>query len=411
MNFVEFEDVLKRIIGFEAAAISSTSIERAVRGRLLSCGLGDPEAYRDLLRVSEAEQQALIEAIIVPETWFFRDRGAFAVFGSPTFQKIAATRLDGFLRLLSLACSTGEEPYSITMALFDAGFAGKQFRVDAVDISRRSLDYAQRGVYGRNSFRGGDLGFRDRYFKAAPSGWQLDPRVCSQVRFESGNLMNGDLLPGMGIYDAIFCRNVLIYFDHAARKRVFETINRLLASDGFLFLGPSETGLVSGHSFASTGIPQTFAFRKAGATPPKPKPTALASPYVRRTTVKPPPPSKPKAQTKSATPSRAAQPSNDLNKAFHLADAGHFAEAEKQCEAHLHKEGPSARVFYLIGLMRDAAQDHRQAAVLYRKALYLDPQNREILLHLASLLESQGNAEEARLLKARSQRLAPKEKV
>src|SRR6202035_4311950 len=85
------------------------------------------------------------------------------------------------LRLLSIPCSTGEEPYSLVMSLLDAGFLPQQLHVDAVDISARALAAAKRGVYGSNSFRGADLTFRDKYFQPTANGYVLAERIRRQV--------------------------------------------------------------------------------------------------------------------------------------------------------------------------------------------------------------------------------------
>ncbi len=186
----------------------------------------------------------------------------------------------GVLRLLSLPCSTGEEAYSIAMALLDAGVPAGRFEVDAVDVSARALERARQAIYGKNSFRARELGFRDRHFKAVAKGHQLNEAVCRQVRFQSGNLTDDSLLPGLEIYDVIFCRNLLIYFDQASQRRAVKVLLRLLKTEGLLFVGPSETALMTGHDFASLKIPLAFAFRKTGDVKHHPQ-AARARPRAR----------------------------------------------------------------------------------------------------------------------------------
>ncbi len=413
MSLPEFEALLRERIGLDVASVTPAMVERSVRGRMAARGLADPASYLDFLRSSEAELQELIETVVIPETWFFRDREVFATLGKIAAEAWPRVRPGGVLRLLSLPCATGEEPYSIAMALLDAGLPPERFHVDAVDISLGSLQHAQGGVYGRNSFRGDDIGFRERYFHKEGAGWRLDERVRSQVRFIVGNLMDSFLLPGAELYDAVFCRNVLIYFGAEARDRVVATLDRLLAPEGLLFMGPSETSLLPARRFVPARLPRAFAFHKAKANtglPPSPagaspRKKALRPPAATPRMVPPfpfPPPSKP---TPVQSPASSA-PAENLDEAMRLADQGHLAEAAALCEAHLREHGPSARGFYLLGLVRDAARDHHEAAAFYRKALYIDPKNREVMVHLASLLESQGAAQEARLLNDRARRLA-----
>src|SRR5438093_975626 len=123
---------------------------------------------------------------------------------------------------------------TMAMALLDAGVPADRFHIDAVDISARVLSQAGRGLYGRNSFRGQDLAFRDRYFRAAADGYRLSEAVCQQVRFQQGNLFDGGFLPGVERFEVIFCRNVLIYFDRPTQDRAIHILKRLLTMSGVM---------------------------------------------------------------------------------------------------------------------------------------------------------------------------------
>jgi len=248
----------------------------------LACDLPDRHAYWERVCGSTAERQALIEAVVVSETWFFRDREAFtteAAIGHALWLRSDASRV---LRLLSLPCATGEEAYSMAMALLDAGVPADRFRIDAVDVSAVVLAKATRAVYGRNSFRGSDLAFRARHFEAAPPGHRPTDAVRRQVHFQQGNLFDAGFLPGQGTYDMIFCRNLLIYFDRITQDRAVAVLDRLLAPAGTLFVAPAETGLLLDHPFVSVKIPLAFAFRKAErparTAPARPPQVARARP-------------------------------------------------------------------------------------------------------------------------------------
>ena len=108
--------------------------------------------------------------MVVTETWFFREKQPFAALVRLVIEEWLPAHPTGKLRLLSVPCSSGEEPYSMAMALMDAGFLAARFEISAVDISSRALAFAQRAIYGRNSFRGADLEFRARHFRIVPSG-------------------------------------------------------------------------------------------------------------------------------------------------------------------------------------------------------------------------------------------------
>ena len=106
--------------------------------------------------------------MVVTETWFFREKQPFAALVRLVIEEWLPAHPTGRLRLLSVPCSSGEEPYSMAMALMDAGFPAARFEISAVDISARALAFAQRAIYGRNSFRGADLDFRTRHFRPCP---------------------------------------------------------------------------------------------------------------------------------------------------------------------------------------------------------------------------------------------------
>ena len=162
--------------------------------------------------------------------------------------------------MLSLPCSSGEEPYSIAMALLDAGVPASRFQIDALDISERVVQFARRGLYGRNSFRGDALDYRDRYFTETGDGHQLSAQVMERVRFQSGNLFDAGLLAHAPAYDFVFCRNLLIYFDQATQERAVQVLRRHTREDGVLFVGPAETSLLTARRLPPVAMPHCFAF-------------------------------------------------------------------------------------------------------------------------------------------------------
>lgn len=417
----EFSGLLKRRMGLDSGSIGQAAVERAVRHRMHAAGVDDEQDY--LLRVQAwpDEMQQLIEAVIVPETWFFRYPESQVAMAALARERLFAPGCEGrVLRVLSVPCSSGEEPYSIAMALLDAGVPAHRFQVDAVDISVRMVEFAQRAVYGRNSFRGGDLAFRDRHFSEVPEGHQLAARVRGQVRFQPGNLFDPNLLAGAAPYDFVFCRNLLIYFDMATQERAVQVLRRFAREDGLLFVGPAETSLLTGRRLPAVPLARSFAFRATPAPAPVESPTPARAPLAgqrplvhawtppRRPVAQAPAPRLPVPHAAIAdAPSaqgagQAAQAS--LREIAALADLGRVRDAMAQCQAHLDIHGASAEALHLQGLLLDAQGQSRQAQAAYRKALYLDPNHREALLHLAALVASDGDQEGARRLQARAAR-------
>ncbi|PJI50961.1 MAG: chemotaxis protein CheR [Pseudomonas sp.] len=405
MTDPRFAQLLKERIGLDAESVGDAVIERAVRQRSHKVSAGNAEHYWRLLQGSAEEVQALIEAVIVPETWFFRypeSFGALANLASRRVLELAGTRP---LRILSLPCSTGEEPYSIVMALLDAGLAPAAFQVDALDVSRAVLERAEEGRYGRNSFRGADVGFRDRYFSADGNDYQLAEAVRRKVRFRSGNLLAPGLLAGEAPYDYVFCRNLLIYFDRPTQEQVVDVLRRLARPDGVLFIGPAEASLMSRVGLRPLGVPQSFAFPLSVDEPPgRPAPLNWTAPApIPRPVAPKPAPARPRLAAKPEQPA-VAPAGNALAEIARLANSGQAAEARRSCETLLAEKGPDAEVFYWLGLLADAQGQGSEAQGFYRKALYLQPDHQESLQHLAALLAAQGDAAGARRLQERAAR-------
>jgi|SRR5579871_1562008 len=402
----DLENLLKQTMGLDSISVGSTTIERAVRLRMTIVGLRQVEDYWQALLSSKDELQELIETVVVPETWFFRDQEAFAALVRLVTEEWRPTHPAAVLRVLSIPCSTGEEPYSIVMALLDAGFSREELHVDAVDISTRALTRAKSGVYGTNSFRGQNLLFRERYFRPIGNGYALAEWLVDKVNFRQGNLLSADLRFDEKPYDIVFCRNLLIYFDRPTQEQAMRTLGGLLASSGFLFVGPAEAFLASCSGFASVNQAMSFAFRRT--------PTKRVTP-ANPCSPKPVKPVKVRARPQGQKPVKADRipvsasapivpPSAGLETARRMADAGRLREAIESCESHLQQHGPSAEAYYLLGLVRDAIGDRHAAAESYRRTLYLESDHVEALMQLALLTEAQGDTAAAGRLRERARR-------
>ncbi|MBB3270573.1 MULTISPECIES: CheR family methyltransferase [Pseudomonas] len=409
---------LRERIGLDVESVGAPMVERALRQRCVAMNAIDLDDYWLRLQQSADEQQALIEAVIVPETWFFRYPESFTALASLAHKRLAELAGARPLRLLSLPCSTGEEPYSLAMALLDAGIAPGAFLIDGMDISPNSVAKAGKAVYGRNAFRGSDLGFRERYFDALDEGHRLHDRVQQQVSLQVGNVLDPALATRDGLYDFVFCRNLLIYFDVATQQRVFEVLKRLLHPQGVLFIGPAEGSLLARMGMRPLGIAQSFAYvRQQGSSAPQ----VVAPAQPARRTVLPqasvgyPPSVAPlprplRAVPVVARPAPAREPKREdanelLASIARLANAGASEQARAECQRYLGQYAPSAQVYYWLGLLSDTDGDAQQALTHYRKALYLEPQHPEALVHLAALLAAQGDQAGARRLQERAARV------
>ncbi|MBD1808094.1 chemotaxis protein [Microcoleus sp. FACHB-SPT15] len=456
MSQAAIEALLKQKIGLEAGAIGSNTISRAVNQRMVDCGLSNPTTYLARLQTSTQELEALIESIVVPETWFFRDRESFAFLRQYVKTQWQPTNPNSILRVLSVPCSTGEEPYSIAIALLEAGLSSKHFSIDAVDISQKSLCRAKRGIYSQNSFRGDTLSLRKSYFTQTGNSYELSEAIRCAVHFFHGNLLEPQFFFERAPYQIIFCRNVLIYLAQPARERTIQVLYQLLTENGLLFVGHSETQQVSLSRFIRVRHPLAFAFRKAVTPLPQsstkdssntssrltssPTPLAnkrlrpLSSPLLgenekggeespvplfpgRECRLDLPHPNsikvggnqdvalEPKNPTTSQTSVTTGNQQPTIERAKTLADQGQLNEAAALCETYLSQNRTSAEAYLLLGQVRQAAGNQAQALECLQKAIYLKPNYYEALILLALLKEHQGDTKGAAILRQRIQRL------
>ena len=192
---------------------------------------------------------AVIDAMTTNETFWFRDRAHFKILSEMIFSNAEET-VGQSLRIWSAACSSGQEPYSISMEVQrylsrNPGRLRGGVEVIATDISTRILDDARRGVYsGMSLSRGLNQEQRDRFFVKSGDGLEVRSEIKSRVKFQALNLSGS--YDRLGKFDIIFCRNVLIYFSNTLKQDILSRMAKALKPGGYLFLGSTES--LSQHS-------------------------------------------------------------------------------------------------------------------------------------------------------------------
>jgi len=411
------EQLLKQRMGLHSATVGSTTVSQAMEQRMRDCNVCDPGDYLKILEHSATELDALIDTVIIPETWFYRDRSPFSAFSTWVTDEWLPRKVPGRLRVLSVPCSTGEEPYTLAMCLADIGLPATASQIDAIDISHNNIDKALRANYGRNSFRGSDLDFIDRHFVSENQCYQLNDDIRCRVSFARANILDDSFLQQRQPYHVIFCRNLLIYFDRPTQNAVIERLEQLLTADGILFLGHSETSLTLGRRFAPLDYPRCFAFRR-GKTRDEQKCTPVRQAQPARCTPKPRNPVPPRSESAMpfaniavpavpAVPAAAPADSDTalLEQAFQLADNGHLDEAVLHCETLLKRQRHESDALYLLGLIREATGNRRAAEQLLRKAVYLNPDHFEALTHLGVICMQDGDTASAQRFQQRAARV------
>lgn len=412
--------LLQQRIGFDLKTLQTSRLTRAVAQAMHQQGETDPNAYWLRLQTSIPVFQALIETLVVPETWFFRDQQPFVLLRQYVLQEWLPTRSQAPLRVLSVPCATGEEPYSIAITLLQTGIAPDAVHIDAIDLSQRALAQAQQALYTNYSFRENPLVpesnldsaiARSLYFRPTDHGYQLDPKVVRMVHFSHGNLLDPTFLLDSPPYDLLFCRNLLIYLDRQARSTVIQTLKRLLAPQGLLFVGHTEVGAVLAHDLVPVRHPFAFALKKAMPHNAAPIVSKTAPPSVPPSSPSPKRPPREtttvlsKAAVAPSTPRPTVAPPTQLHEAKQLANQGKLQDAIACCQTYLTHHRTDAEAYVLLGVVQQALGQDNQATHSFERAIYLDPNHSEALFHLALLKECQGDRLAATRIKQRIQRL------
>ena len=187
----------------------------------------------------------VVEAMTTNESFFFRDQKPFDQFRDLVLPHLLQARArTRKIRIWSAACSSGQEPYSLAMLLDDARakLAGWTIEIIATDLSHEILEKARGGLYTQFEVqRGLPIQLLMKHFTQNGDEWKISDRLRNMVTFKPLNLLSS--FSGLGKFDAIFCRNVLIYFDHETKGDVLSRLSPVLQDDGFLFLGGAETVL------------------------------------------------------------------------------------------------------------------------------------------------------------------------
>ncbi len=428
------ECLLQKTMGLDPASIGKNLIENAIRKRMKQLSIENLEHYLDRVLSSQDERQELVEEITVPETWFFRDQTPFALVGKHLQQLQQRDPLRTF-KILSMPCSTGEEPYSIAMTLFSMNLAPPLFSIDAFDINTQSLKVARAAVYGRNSFRTDYAKqYIDTCFIPKDKKYEVCAKIKQAVKFSQTNVLDLTLNTSnsnSARYDAIYCRNLLIYFSNADKQRVLELIHHMLKTGGLLFVGHAEANSVPQDLFERHGSGSDFCFSKSSAAMQKqklklkqelkrsskktiakkygysnPTPTQTQEPMRARTNRNP---SRPDAATGTSPGTQKIQAINarsDLDLAIEMADTGDYRQARERCASYINSNSASDHAWFLMALIEQSLNDNEAGEKCLRKVIYLNPKHYEALIHLALLLRKQGNEEQASRLLTRAERIS-----
>jgi chemotaxis protein methyltransferase CheR len=242
-------------------------MERRLAPRLQVHGLTVFADYHRYVRFDPRGLGELDEAtdlLTTNETYFYREPHQLRAFQRDIIPALAAARArERRLVLLSAGCSTGEEAYTLAIMLKTSGlFDGWEIEVVGVDISRRCLAAARAGSYGEHAFRSSEGEALRPWFRLRGGRWVVSDAIRRLVRFSPGNLLDDRGLVEVGRVDAVFCRNVMIYFDAGARRLALRRLHDKLRPGGWLLLGHSESLVNASSDFELVHLTDDLVYRK-----------------------------------------------------------------------------------------------------------------------------------------------------
>ncbi|MFP5042191.1 chemotaxis protein CheB [Parasediminibacterium sp. JCM 36343] len=251
----QYEDMFRQIIavirlrkGTDFTYYKQTTIRRRILRRMTLNKNEDPGAYVTFLRENKAEQDILYQDLLIPVTSFFRDHHVFVNLLESVFPQIIKNKnTTDPIRIWVAACSTGQEAYSIAIALKQfLGTGEERVQIFATDLNPQAIAKARTGIYGKSELDGLSTQQLKDFFTKTDGGYQVNKQIRDMCLFAAHNFLKD---PPFGKVDFISCRNVLIYMEPYLQKKALTTFHYALNPKGILLLGKSET---------STGVPDLF---------------------------------------------------------------------------------------------------------------------------------------------------------
>ncbi len=249
-------------------------LEKRLQKRLETHGL---ESFRDyyyrLIYSPDREDEVgiMLDVLTTNETYFFREDNQLKALSEEIIPEIVSGReagMDKTIRIWSAGCSTGEEPYTLAILLMEHLQLGDWDKeIMATDISRRVLQAARQGVYGKPSFRSTSPEYIQRYFEALEDHrYRIKDLVRALVAFGHFNIIRDSSWPADGSFDIILCRNVLIYFNQEAKRKAADNLEKKLKPGGYLLLGHADSLMNISTSFMLRHFKHDLVYQKPGET-------------------------------------------------------------------------------------------------------------------------------------------------
>jgi chemotaxis protein methyltransferase CheR len=246
-DFGAFRDFFRRRTGIHFEENKRYFVDRRLEARILATAQPSCRQYLNYVQfqASQVEFQKLVNVMTVNETYFYREDYQLKTMVDEVMDSVLSRKAPGRpIRIWSMPCSTGEEPYSIGIYLLENWPRIHQVDVEIIgsDINSEVIAACQRGVYTSYALRALSPALTQKYFSRLPDGtFRISEELRGAVRFSVANIADADQTRGFRDIDLVFCRNLLIYFDEATRREAVENLYGVLNPGGYLFLGHSES--------------------------------------------------------------------------------------------------------------------------------------------------------------------------
>ena len=434
-EFLHFRDLIAERAGIYFGPGKHEILRDNLLQRMEDCGLTTFTDYFQLLSspVSTKEFDHLLNVIIIPETYFFRDQAQFEALQRVVIPEVLKEKSypGASLRIWSAGCSSGEEPYTIAMILA-ANMGGGEYppiQILATDLSQTALELARRGVYGARSVRDVPKEYLSRFFSRKRDKYFLDESIKQMVEFSYFNLVTEPYpLLEMSGWDLIFCRNVTIYFQHESTRKVIHNFYQSLRQGGYLFAGYSESLRYLSDEFTTVQVGGTFVYKKE----PQDKRPKKKARRTRRNRSRQRTPASGRSRRLEALPDRkvaeiqqicarvkellemgkpeqagdllapyleksTASESVLLLQAEIFLNQGDLEKAVQLCQRIISCEPLSVAGYYLLGVVYRTWEKERKAIEEFKRVLYLKPEHALARFNLGDLYSQVGQLDEAKL--------------
>lgn len=414
-GFDQILALIEQVSGFQILDRDLARMEKFIAERIAASGRRSMDSYLSLLLQSPwgPEWRALLAKITIKESFLFRGRRQLGRFQEAVLPRLAELRAGSrTIRVLSAGCARGEEPATLALLLVEnRAFRGWRWEILGVDVDEEALAAARSGVFGSRAMSRVPGELRRRYFtKRGKESFELLPGLKKHLSFERVNLVSGTSPFAEGEFDVVFLRNVLIYFGRSAQRRVIEDAARVLAPDGWLFLGPSETLWPISKVLAPVDLGDCFAYRHPasstedrssegaalhGFDPEGPK----AADHLRDDAVLGTPGESPRQgsahRPESVHVEETATLEDAIRAASELLRQGKVESCLRRVDALVRSTADLPLIHALRGMAQVAGGQQAGAVESFRAALYLDPRLFQVRFLLAESFAALGLFERA----------------